>query len=571
MKKQTLLTGSSGFQRRAGARLLPRILLAVVLPSCAGATAQEQQPGNDSPGVAVTPTEAALLDEATFFAFDDFSIPFTDNLYLTLHPPEKHPNNPVVALGPRGTPDEFRAWYYGSVLRHDGKFKMWYVAASKEGFRGDVLFNFVGWRFAYAESEDGIHWEKPDLGLVEFRGNRHNNLILVPPEVRGYDVIVRYEPEEPDPSRRFKMMAQVPWKEPSDRTYPLAITFSRELRGGGTYLPLFSADGLHWHLGVEARFENHYLLAKDMVVGPGTHFEGTGLYKWKGFYYLTGQGTVRHPVEPYGRDLILYRSPDLIHWAETHSMGFVRQGQNKRPPRGNKSPRPNGQAHEGVAVWNRGNVLIGVYGAWQGAEDWIDVKVDLGFVISNDGIHFREPVPDFVFVRAGDSGQWDEDGLQQGQGFENVGEKTYLWYGQLSQSQVPTRTGLPWAPIGGIGLVTLDRDRFGSLSVRDPSWPGVFVTSELKLTRSARLFVNAEGLGPRSTLRLELLDYWEQPLPGYSGKKAAIVEKSGLKVPVSFGERGAISDLSEPFKIRVSFEGPELGAISFYALYVEAK
>ena len=30
----------------------------------------------------------------------------------------------------------------------------------------------------YAESDDGIHWRKPDLGLVEFNGSKQNNIIL---------------------------------------------------------------------------------------------------------------------------------------------------------------------------------------------------------------------------------------------------------------------------------------------------------------------------------------------------------------------------------------------------------
>src|SRR5690606_35873298 len=32
--------------------------------------------------------------------------------------------------------------------------------------------------FCYAYSKDGIHWTKPDLGLVEFQGNRNNNIIM---------------------------------------------------------------------------------------------------------------------------------------------------------------------------------------------------------------------------------------------------------------------------------------------------------------------------------------------------------------------------------------------------------
>ena len=32
----------------------------------------------------------------------------------------------------------------------------------------------------YAESTDGSHWERPDLGLVGFRGSRRNNLVAGP-------------------------------------------------------------------------------------------------------------------------------------------------------------------------------------------------------------------------------------------------------------------------------------------------------------------------------------------------------------------------------------------------------
>lgn len=30
----------------------------------------------------------------------------------------------------------------------------------------------------YAESDDGEHWVRPDLGIVEHNGSRHNNIIL---------------------------------------------------------------------------------------------------------------------------------------------------------------------------------------------------------------------------------------------------------------------------------------------------------------------------------------------------------------------------------------------------------
>jgi hypothetical protein len=40
-------------------------------------------------------------------------------------------------------------------------------------------------RQAYAESDDKINWRPPNLGLVEYRGNRDNNLMLVEPGQLG--------------------------------------------------------------------------------------------------------------------------------------------------------------------------------------------------------------------------------------------------------------------------------------------------------------------------------------------------------------------------------------------------
>ena len=42
-----------------------------------------------SKGITVTPTEPSVVDEATLFSFDDVSIPFTQNLYLSMREPEK--------------------------------------------------------------------------------------------------------------------------------------------------------------------------------------------------------------------------------------------------------------------------------------------------------------------------------------------------------------------------------------------------------------------------------------------------------------------------------------------------
>src|SRR5580692_3097604 len=68
---------------------------------------------------AATPASA---DEVTLFAFDNYSIPFQRNLYLTMRPARKYAGNPIVTWGTKGAPDEYATQLYGSVMRIGGKF-----------------------------------------------------------------------------------------------------------------------------------------------------------------------------------------------------------------------------------------------------------------------------------------------------------------------------------------------------------------------------------------------------------------------------------------------------------------
>ena len=80
-------------------------------------------------------SEIAFFDETTaitLFAFDDVSIPFSQNLKLVMRSPERHPANPVVRRGEAGSPDSWAVQFYGSVLREGDKFRMWYVAAGSD-------------------------------------------------------------------------------------------------------------------------------------------------------------------------------------------------------------------------------------------------------------------------------------------------------------------------------------------------------------------------------------------------------------------------------------------------------
>lgn len=488
----------------------------------------------------------------TLFAFDQVSIPHTRNLSLKMRSPERHPGNPVLPRGAVGAPDAMGVQFYGSVIREGDKYRLWYVA-----FDDDAENKVASsrWRAAYAESSDGVNWTKPDLGLVDYAGSKNNNLLSMGGGPWGFvNLKVIKDESDPDPARRYKMTTHV---------------YFRHNTRLGTLLPFVSADGLTWTPVRDVQSHRAELRKTDLFL-PGVHFEPCGgLYQWGGFYYISGQNAMPGHIHYQGRVSRHYRSADFVNWSPTSGIAFVRSTQHEWLGHGRS--REGEQNHEGISVWNRGNVLLGIYGRWHGAVEWKDVSVDLGFVLSNDGQNFREPVNEWTFLKRGKDGEWDQGGLLQGQGFENIGEETLVYFGAWD----PRPTGGPSRPRGGVGMAVLPRDRFGDLVVDEsgkgpgdyqlPEITSEFVTASITVEegKSPLVFVNADGLGPEAVLRIELLDHSERPIPGCSAR----VEKSGFQIPVIW-EVAVAEELPERVKLRVVFEGPKRTAIRFSALYV---
>ena len=510
-------------------------------------------------------TRGAGFDESaarTLFAFDDVSIPFSQNLRLEMRTPTKHPANPIVNRGKPGEPDSWAVQFYGSVIKVHGKYRMWYCAAGEERLENTVKRS-APWMVAYAESDDGVKWTKPHLGLVEYRGNRNNNLcdMNIPP-LGVLNLKVLHEPEDPNPQRRYKMTAHVWWPRGDTRHGTLAV--------------FASPDGLTWKSLTEVKPVDAELTEKDMLL-PMVHFEPCGgLYKWDGIYYATGQNAVGARRPFHARISRSYASGDFVNWTQSSAVIFVRTAQHQLLGAGRG--REGEQTHEGISVWNRGNVLLGVSGLWHGGKEWPDVTIDLGFVISNDGLHFREPAHDWAFIKRGQDKEWDQGGLIQGQGFEQVGDETFIYYGAWDPrhwEDAPRR--------GGVGIATVPRDRFADLVVetktqgmgdyqaKDPV--SEFITSSIPLRAGAasRFFVNADGPSDKATLTFELLAHDFKPLPGFSGKDAAVATKSGFHTPLTWsGQDAHASDqLPERVRVKATFGGAEKEKIRFSALYVQ--
>src|SRR5262245_37057175 len=145
---------------------------------------------------------APPVDELVLFPFDDFSIPLRYRLQVGLVSatnPYMLNTRVVLEKGKPGTPDGYHLLFYGSVKRIGDELRMWYVGIADKDAKT---------RVCYAVSKDGFKWEKPALGLVEFAGNTRNNLV----DFKTFEdsaCLVLYEPEDPDPNRRFKLVYEV--------------------------------------------------------------------------------------------------------------------------------------------------------------------------------------------------------------------------------------------------------------------------------------------------------------------------------------------------------------------------
>jgi len=150
-----------------------------------------------------------------FLLLDSRIIERTENAQLTVGTVLKDRNNPLFKEDKPWEP-RFDNPYCSVVYDEQEKiYKCWYSIFIKSGPRGDFPGEglppdkraWVNWRegtrsfgVCYATSKDGIHWEKPELGLIDFNGDKKNNLVII----YTHGVAIIKDLREPDRLKRYK-------------------------------------------------------------------------------------------------------------------------------------------------------------------------------------------------------------------------------------------------------------------------------------------------------------------------------------------------------------------------------
>ena len=132
---------------------------------------------------------------------DDFILGDVHQVTRVIHQPRKYEGNPVIRAD-RAT--DGKSIQVRTAPSWDDREKLWKVWYFRLG-------DDHGGGAGYATSKDGIHWDKPALGVVEISGNRENNVVTVKDEPKAFLQHVFIDPAAPA-DRRYKGLIG-----PSDR------------------------------------------------------------------------------------------------------------------------------------------------------------------------------------------------------------------------------------------------------------------------------------------------------------------------------------------------------------------
>lgn len=246
-----------------------------------------------------------------------------DYLVARMHRLERRLNHPtpqeVVFVSDR--PWEGNASGMYTIFQDEGKYRMYYrglqMTVSKDGLdRPNPEFD------CYAESNDGIHWERVELGQVEFKGSTKNNIIRCPEDELGrlssFSPFKDLNPAA-EPDARYKSWAV--GKNPDYVGPP-------KKPGSNALHPLKSADGLHWERMSDrpaityGRFDTHNVACWDAVRSEYRSFHRNWL---ESEAYSPHEDGVLNGVRGTRsqRDICTATSQDMVSWSDSEFLHYT--------------------------------------------------------------------------------------------------------------------------------------------------------------------------------------------------------------------------------------------------------
>ncbi len=465
-----------------------------------------------------SPPEIIPIDTGRQLLVDDFLIEKT-TMTRVFHQPVKHTGNPVFSPQTQEErhPDfapcaaaRSGVWYDDN----DKLFKMWYMA----GYAGAL---------AYAESRDGLHWERPELDVVP-----GTNLCL-PRSIRPDSGTVWLDKKTKNSDERFKVLL----REPNCARDAKGVK-----RGGnGPGLLMTSKDGIHW--------------SEPVLTGPmgdrSTMFYNPFRGKWvQSIRSGGGAGRTRHYWE--NEDFLesgRWEAGDPIPWARADYMDEADYS------------LPQLYTLDAVAYES---VMLGLFQIFKGPPNKIGgltaspklTELTVGY--SRDGFHWHRPDRRAFIGAHRVFGSWEYGYVEPVGGVCLVmGDELWFYYCAFGGDETRREhSGLENGMYGNgaVGLAKLRRDGFASMQARFPDT----MLSTRPLTFSGnRMFLNANTAG--GELRVEVADKDGEIIPGFSTRDCIPFVGNSTCAEIRWEGKKDLSELAgRPLRFRLTLNRGEI-------------
>lgn len=439
---------------------------------------------------------------------------------------------------------------YHSVFRDGDLYRMYYKAWHLEVSQGKLNTGRHPLYCCYAESKDGIHWEKPELGLHEFQGSKANNIVMVSGTVgslkvdAGHPAVFKDENPHAPPESRYKAVLRS--------------------SGASGLIPYQSPDGIHWSpmgdqliLAGRGAFDSQNLAFWDPTIG-----------KYRAYWRIFTAGVTNEKTwKPSGHRAIRTAvSDDFLHWTDEADLTYE------------DSPSEHLYTNQVKPYYRAPHILIGfptryVERGWSpsmealpelehrrmrsSSADRYGMAITEGLLMaSRDGVRFK---------------RWNEAFLRPG--IERVGTWHY-GHQYIAWHVVETAPTLPGAPnelslyasenywtgeSSELRRYTLRLDGFVSVSA--PMSGGECVTKPL-IFAGKELHLNF-ATSAAGTIRVELQQSDGTALPGFSLADCNEIFGDTVDRVVSWKSGGDVSSLAGK-PVRLRFELKDADVYSYW-------
>jgi hypothetical protein len=440
---------------------------------------------------------------------DSFLIDKLTGAALTL----EQPRDEGIALH-FDKPWEGRFCGYATVL-HDGPlYRLYYrgsTGAGSDGSNKEVT--------CYAESQDGIVWKKPELGLFEVGGSKANNVVLAGMAPYSHNFCPMIDPRKDVPKdQRYKALAGL---------------------GRGGLAAFASADGLRWR-----KLRDEPVLTKGAFDSQNVPFWSEHEQRYLCYFRVFVKGI---------RRIARATSEDFLHWSEPELMDY------------GDRPIEHLYTNQTSPYFRAPHLYVGIAARFMpgrqvlSAEQAKAIRVDPGYfkdcsdavlLTTRGGHHYERTFMEGFLCPGIGAENWVSRTNYPALNVVPTGPREMSFYVNQNYGQ----------PTSHLRRYTLRLDGFACL--RAPYDGGELVTKPLTFTgKELSLNFATSAVGG---IRVEIQDVAGTPLPGYT--LADSVETIGNEIDrvVRWKLGGDVSSLAgKPIRLRLVMRDARLYALQF--------